>query len=147
MAAGMMNAQVESMPIGAPNGSRKTRGSQEMMATAAPSLGPKASAAMRQTMPDGSYMSHGAMGKMGICTKLRMSEAAVKSAASAILRVSIALFMERPSVSSIRTIPSAPESHRVGRASRLAGSCARQGVLPRIYRRWGIAPRPETKRL
>ncbi len=86
------------------------------MATAAPSLGPKASAAMRQTMPDGSYMSHGAMGKMGICTKLRMSEAAVKSAASAILRVSIALFMERPSVSSIRTIPSAPESHRVGRA-------------------------------
>lgn len=61
-----MSAQVEAMPIGAPKGSRNTRGSHETMATAAPSLGPKASAAMRQTMPEGSYMSHGAAGKIGI---------------------------------------------------------------------------------
>ena len=42
----------------------------------------------------------------------------------------------------IRTIPSAPESHRL--CHRLKGSFARGlvGLLPH-YRRWGITPRPE----
>ena len=127
----MMNAQVESMPMGAPNGSRKTRGTHEMMATAAPSLGPKASAAMRQTIPEGSYMSHGAAGKMGICTKLSTSDAAVKRAASAIFLVLTCvvdeLLMAVASVSSIRTVPSALESHQV---SRLRGSRASGALCP-----------------
>lgn len=45
-------------------------------------------------MPDGSNMSQGATGKIGICTKLKMSEAAVKSAVRAIRFEFIALFME-----------------------------------------------------
>ena len=72
------------------------RGLQEMTAAAAPTLGPKASAAMRQTMPEGSYMSHGAAGKMGIWMKLSASEAAVKSAVNAIVLVLVVLFMVQP---------------------------------------------------
>ena len=48
--------------------------------------------------------------------------------------------IEQLSVSFIRTIPSAPESHRISDCinsrSRACGNA--------IYRRWGIAPRPET---
>ena len=144
MAAGMMNAQVESMPIGAPNGSRKTRGSQEMMATAAPSLGPKASAAMRRRCPTGQYISHGAMGKMGkSCTRLRMSEAAVKSAAEGDLA-------GIDSVVHGKTFRFFHPDYTVGpgiapgrpRFAARGLQCARQGVLPRIYRRWELHPRP-----
>ena len=44
------------------------------------------------------------------------------------------------SVSFIRTIPSAPESHRIsGCINSRSRACGNA-----IYRRWGIAPRPET---
>ena len=115
-------------------------------------------------------MSHGAGGKMGTSTKLRMSESAQKSAVVAMRRVDqpppavvewvscelcMCVEVAMPaSVSSIRTIPLALESHQVsrvfaGRGLRGArallacvlcrGACAR----PR-YRQWGISPRPET---
>ena len=45
------------------------------------------------------------------------------------------------SVSFIRTIPSAPESHRI---SGCLGSRSRAYGLMADYRRWGVAPRPET---
>ena len=48
--------------------------------------------------------------------------------------------IEQLSVSFIRTIPSAPESHRIsGCINSRSRACGNA-----IYRRWGIAPRPET---
>ena len=48
--------------------------------------------------------------------------------------------IEQLSVSFIRTIPSAPESHRIsGYINSRSRACGNA-----IYRRWGIAPRPET---
>ena len=79
--------------MGAPKGSTNRRGSQDKIAAVAPTLGPKARAAMRHAMPEGSYMSHGAAGNIGICTKLSMSEAAVNSAVNATRFVSIELYM------------------------------------------------------
>lgn len=47
--------------------------------------------------------------------------------------------IEQLSVSFIRTIPSAPESHRIsGCINSRSRACGNA-----IYRRWGIAPRPE----
>lgn len=47
--------------------------------------------------------------------------------------------IEQLSVSFIRTIPSAPESHRIsGYINSRSRACGNA-----IYRRWGIAPRPE----
>lgn len=47
--------------------------------------------------------------------------------------------IEQLSVSFIRTIPSAPESHRIsGCINSRSRACGNA-----IYRRWGLAPRPE----